>query len=66
MRIGSIAQHSNIGPLSPNILGDRNSIIPNHVPGRLNDPSLGLWVEDSLKSVGDILKSMPEVPIEEE
>ena len=36
------------------------------VPGRLNDPSLGLWVEDSLKSVGDILKSMPEVPIEEE
>lgn len=36
------------------------------VPGRLNDPSLGLWVEDSLKSVGDILKSIPEVPIEEE
>jgi len=36
------------------------------VPGRLNDPSLGLWVEDSLKSVGDILKSIPEVPVEEE
>ena len=36
------------------------------VPGRLNDPSLGLWVEDSLESVGDILKSIPEVPIEEE
>jgi len=36
------------------------------VPGRLNDPSLGLWVEDSLKSVGDILKSIPEIPIEEE
>ena len=36
------------------------------VPGRLNDPSLGLWVEDSLKSVEDILKSVPEIPIEEE
>lgn len=36
------------------------------VPGRLNDPSLGLWVEDSLKSIGDILKSVPEVPTEEE
>ena len=36
------------------------------VPGRLNDPSLGLWVEDSLKSIEDILKSVPEIPIEEE
>ncbi|HJM44665.1 MAG TPA: response regulator [Candidatus Poseidoniaceae archaeon] len=36
------------------------------VPGRLNDPSLSLWVEDSLKSVEDILKSVPEVPSEEE
>ncbi|MED5272281.1 MAG: response regulator [Candidatus Thermoplasmatota archaeon] len=36
------------------------------VPGRLNDPSLSLWVEDSLKSVEDILKSMPEIPDEEE
>lgn len=36
------------------------------VPGRLNDPSLGLWVEDSLKSIEDILKSIPEVPTEEE
>ena len=36
------------------------------VPGRLNDPSLGLWVEDSLKSIGDILKSVPEIPLEEE
>lgn len=36
------------------------------IPGRLNDPSLGLWVEDSLKSVEDILKSIPDIPIEEE
>ncbi len=36
------------------------------VPGRLNDPSLGLWIEDSLKSVEDILKSVPEIPSEEE
>tara|TARA_B100001996_G_scaffold276680_1_gene217308 strand:+ start:1118 stop:2125 length:1008 start_codon:yes stop_codon:yes gene_type:complete len=36
------------------------------VPGRLNDPSLSLWVEDSLKSVEDILKSIPEMPDEEE
>ena len=36
------------------------------IPGRLNDPSLGLWVEDSLKSIKDILKSIPEVPIIEE
>ena len=36
------------------------------VPGRLNDPSLSLWVEDSLKSVEDILKSIPEIPDEEE
>ena len=36
------------------------------VPGSLNDPSLSLWVEDSLKSVEDILKSMPEIPDEEE
>lgn len=36
------------------------------VPGRLNDPSLGLWIEDSLKSIEDILKSIPEVPTEEE
>ena len=36
------------------------------IPGRLNDPSLSLWVEDSLKSINDILKSIPEVPINEE
>jgi len=36
------------------------------VPGRLNDPSLSLGVEDSLKSVEDILKSIPEIPDEEE
>ena len=36
------------------------------VPGRLNDPSLGIWIEDSLKLIEDILKSIPEIPDEEE
>ena len=35
------------------------------VPGRLADPSLGVWVEDSLKSIEDILKSVPEISEEE-
>ena len=53
MRIGSIAQHSNIGPLSPNILGDRNSIIPNHVPGRLNDfPIYAWWDFTDIRALG--------------
>ena len=36
------------------------------VPGRLTDPSLGVWVEDSLGSIGDVLKSIPDLPEEEE
>jgi CheY-like chemotaxis protein len=35
------------------------------VPGRLTDPSLGVWVEDSLGSIGDVLKSIPDLPEEE-
>jgi hypothetical protein len=37
MRIGAIAQHANIGPTSP------TSIIPNAIPGRLNDFSIWAW-----------------------
>ena len=36
------------------------------IPGRLNDPSLSIWVEDSLKSVQDIIKSIPDIPIDDE
>ena len=35
------------------------------VPGRLTDPSLGVWVEDSLGSIGDVLKSIPDLSEEE-
>ncbi len=37
MRIGTIAQHANIGPTSP------NSIFPNVIPGRLNDFDIFAW-----------------------
>lgn len=40
MRIGTIAQHSNIGPTGPG-----KSIIPNTVPGRLNDLNLFAWFD---------------------
>jgi len=36
------------------------------VPGRLTDPSLGVWIEDSLGTIGDVLKSIPDLPKEEE
>ena len=37
MKLGTIAQHSNIGPTSP------DTIIPNNVPGRLNDYDIWAW-----------------------
>ena len=40
MRIGTIAQHSNVGPTGPG-----NSIIPNTVPGRLNDLNIFAWFD---------------------
>ncbi len=35
------------------------------VPGRLSDPSLGVWIEDSLGSIEDVLKSIPDLSEEE-
>ena len=39
MRIGTIAQHSNIGPTRP------DNIITNSVPGRLNDFPIWVWYD---------------------
>ena len=42
-----------LSTLSPNILGDRNSIIPNHVPGRLNDfPIYAWWDFTDIRALG--------------